>query len=217
MEDRFCAFSVKFSNDGSEIIASWGAAGFVCGMTRCGTLSPFVSQCKWRLPLSVQQNDLRQNLEGTHSISANKLFPFLLLPPYFPSPSHLPRVPPSLLPFLHPSPTPLSYTPLLLPPRTHRLMHIRMMLTQSRLQMKVLRSSSRVGMMGYARCGTGGPSLKHTVTLLVSWRDTRMELPSLTLRYACPHIHTLISSLNTVHVVMQIHTHTHALTHTSLI
>lgn len=140
-----------------------------------------------------------------------------LSPPPSLFPSHFPRVPPSLLPFLHPSPTPLSYTPLLLPPRTHRLMHIRMMLTQSRLQMKVLRSSSRVGMMGYARCGTGGPSLKHTVTLLVSWRDTRMELPSLTLRYACPHIHTLISSLNTVHVVMQIHTHTHALTHTSLI
>ena len=132
--------------------------------------------------------------------------PSLFLLPLPPSPS----LPSSLS-------TPLSYTPLLLPPRTHRLMHIRMMLMQSRLQMKVLRSSSRAGTMGYARCGTGGPSLKHTVTLLASWRDTRTELPSLTLRYACSHIHTLISSLNTVHVVMQIHTHTHALTHTSLI
>lgn len=114
-------------------------------------------------------------------------------------------------------PTPLFSSPLLLPPHTHRLMHIRMMLTQSRLQTKVLRSSSRAGTMGYARCGTGGPSLKHTVTLLASWRGTRMELHSLTLRYACPRIHTLISSFDTVYVVMQIHMHTHALTQTSLI
>ena len=195
MEDRFCAFSVKFSNDGSEIIASWGAAGFVCGMTRCGTLSPFC--------FTVQVTATSTSTTGwsatepwRYSTSANKLFPFLPLP-----------LPLSTSPFF-PSYTPLS-------PRTHRLMHIRMMLMQSRLQTRVLRSSSQAGTMGYARCGTGGPSLRHTVALLASWRDTRTELPSLTLRYACPHIHTLISSLNTVYIVMQIHTHTHALTHTS--
>ena len=32
-------------------------------------------------------------------------------------------------------------------------------------------------------------------------------------KVACPHIHTLVSSLDTVYIVMQICTHTHAITH----
>ena len=132
--------------------------------------------------------------------------------PYTPSPSSLPTPLPytsSVSPLL----PPLLYTPLsFFPPHTHRSMHIRMMLTQSRLQTRVLRSFSLEGTMAYARCGTGGPFLRHTAALLASWQDTRMESHSSTLRCACPHIHTLIPSLNAVYFVVQLHTHTHALT-----
>ena len=66
---------------------------------------------------------------------------------------------------------------------------------QSQLQTQVHRSSTLGEMMGYAKCGTGGPSLKPVPPLLESWRDIKTESLTLMLKYgpsqqAHPHTHT---------------------------